>query len=217
LLVLWILLGILALFFLITLIRVQVFATYSETLTLAVKVLFIKITLLPQPEKPKEKKKKKEKPKKKKPEKEEKDKKEGEEKKDEKKKQSYISKLKDKKGLTGLLSLLTSVAKIAVGMLKGIFSHIVLKKFDVGIALAGEDASTVAVNYGKLCSIVYPAVNVITAATVCKDYNVTLEPVFDHDRPTEVYADVHAWLRIIWVLHEAIKAGVKIIIARIRL
>ena len=168
--------------------------------------------------KPKEKKKKKEKPKKKKePKKEEKDKKEGEEKKDEKKKQSYLSKLKDKKGLTGLLSLLTSVAKIALGTLKGIFSHIVLKKFDVGIALAGEDASSVALNYGKLCSIVYPAINIITAATVCKDYNVTLEPVFDPDKKTEVYADVHAWLRIIFVLAEVIKAGVKILIARIRL
>lgn len=215
---LWIILGILALLFLITLIRVQVFATYNETLTLIVKVLFFKITLISPDKKPKEKKEKKEKPKKKKkPEKEEKDKKEGEEKKDKKKKQSYLSKLKDKKGMTGLLSLLVSVAKIAVGMLKGIFSHIVLKKFNVGITLSGEDASTVAVNYGKLCSIVYPAINVITSATVCKDYNVVLEPVFDPDKKTDCYADVHAWLRIIFVLTEAIKAGVKIIIARIRL
>nr|WP_316625009.1 hypothetical protein [uncultured Ruminococcus sp.] len=213
---LYIILGIFALLFLITLIRVQVFAKYSDTLTLSVKVLFFTIKLLPPDKEKKEKKPKKEKPKKKKPKPEEKDKKEDKDK-EEKKKPSYLSKLKDKKGLSGLVSLFTSIAKIAVGALKGIFSHIVIKKLDVGIMLAGEDAATVAVNYGKLCSVFYSAVNIIAAATVCKDYNVTIEPVFDPDKKTEVYADVHAYLRIIFVIAEALKAGVKIIIARIKL
>lgn len=199
------------------LIRVQIFATYKDALTLIVKVLFVKITVVSpdKPEKEKKEKKKKKKPKKEKP----KDEKPEEEKdkKDEEKKPSIITKLKEKKGLTGLLSLLTSVVKIALGALRDIISHIVLKKFDIGIALSGEDAATVAVNYGKLCSIVYPAVNVITNATVCKDYHVTLEPVFDTDRKTECYADVHAYLRIIFVVAEALKAGVKILIARIKL
>ena len=209
---LYIILGILLLLFLIAMIRVQVFAQYAETLTLSVKVLFVKIQLLPAKEK-KEKKPKKEKPKKKKPE----QKKPEEDKKEKKKKQSYLGKLKEKKGLTGLLSLFTSVAKIAVGMLKSIFSHIVIKKLDVGIALSGEDSATVAVNYGRVCSVLYPAVNVITAATVCENYNVVVEPVFDPDKPTEVYADVHAYLRIIFVLAAAIKAAVKLLIVRIKL
>ena len=213
---LYIVLGILLLLFLIMLIRVQVFALYSDTLTLTVKVLFIKIKLLPQPEK-KDKPEKKKKPKKKKPEKKkpEKDKKEKD--KDKKKKPSYLSKLKDKKGVTGLLSLFTSLAKIATGLLKNIISHIVIKKLDVGIALSGEDSASVAVNYGHVCSVLYPAINVVVAATVCENYNVVVEPVFDSDKPTEVYADVHAYLRVIFVIAAAIKAAVKILIARIKL
>ncbi|MBQ3265997.1 MAG: DUF2953 domain-containing protein [Ruminococcus sp.] len=208
---LYIILGILLLILLILLIRVQVFMQYSETVTLSVKVLFVKITLLPAKEK--KKKPKKEKPKEpkqeqKKPKKEEKEK---------EKKPSYLSKLKEKKGLSGLLSLFTSLAKIAVGMLKSIFSHIVIKKMDVGIALSGEDASSVAVNYGRLCSVLYPAVNVIASVTVCKDYNVVVEPVFDPDKPTEVFADVHAYLRLIFVVAAAIKAAIKLLIVRIRL
>lgn len=209
---LYIILGILLLLFLITLIRVQVFMQYSDTVALSVKVLFVKIQLLPQKEKkkkPKEKKpEKKKKPEEKKPKKEE-------EKKE--KKPSYLTKLKEKKGLSGLISLFTSLAQIAVGMLKSIFSHIVIKKLDVGISLSGEDAASVAVNYGRVCSALYPAVNVIAAATVCKDYNVVVEPVFDPDQPTKVYADVHAYLRIIFVLVAAIKAAVKLLIVRIKL
>lgn len=210
---LYIILGILLLLFLLTLIRVQVFMQYTDDVALSVKVLFVKIRILPSAKKKKKEKPKKEKPKEKKS-KEEKPKKE---KKEKKKKPSYLSKLKEKKGLSGLLSLFTSLAKIAAGMLKGIFSHIVIKKLDVGISLSGEDAATVAVNYGRVCSALYPAVNVITAATICENYHVVVEPVFEPDKPTEVYADIHAYLRIIFVLAEAIKAAVKLLIVRIKL
>ncbi len=209
---LYILLGILLLIFLILLIRVQVFFTFADEPTLTVKVLFYQKKLLPSP--PKHEKKKKKKPEKK-PKKEEKPK-ESEEKEPEKK-QSYLSKIKEKKGLSGLVSLLTDVARIAGGLLKGLFSHIVIHKLDVGIALNSGDAASTAVTYGKLCSAVYPAVNLIAAATVCKDYHVTVEPVFDSEKKTEFYADVHAHLRLIFAVWEAIKAGVKLLIVRIRL
>lgn len=213
-LALYIILGILLLLFLITLIKVEVFATYTDTLTLVLKVLFVKITLVSPDKKPKKKKEKpkKEKPKEKKPEEKKPKKKEKEE-----KKPSYLGKLKEKKGLSGIVSLFTSLAKIAAGALKGIFSHIVIKKLDVGITLSGEDAASVAVTYGRLCSVFYPAVNIITAATVCEDYQVTIEPLFNPDKDTEIYADVHAYLRIIFLLWEAIKAAVKLLIVRMKL
>ena len=209
---LWIILGILLFLFLILLIKIEVLMQYSQEITLVLKILFFKIVLLA-PDNPKEEKKKKE-PEKEKPKEEKPKEKKPEEK---KKKQSYLSKLKEKKGLSGLVSLFVSIAKIAVGALKGIFSHIVLKKFDVGIALSGDDAASTAVTYGKLCSVIYPAINVITSVMVCKDYHVTIEPVFDIDKDTEVFADIHAYLRPIFAVNEALKAAVKILIARIKL
>ena len=203
---LYILLGILLLIFLISLIRVQVFFFYSEDITLTLKLLFFKIKLLPQDEekKKKEKKPKKEKKEKKKKEEEEKPEKD---KKEEKKKPSLLAKLKDKHGVTGLIDLFRSAANIATGMLKGIISHVVFEKLDVGIMLSGEDAAAVALTYGKVCSALYPAINILAAATVCRDYNISIEPVFDPEKPTEVYADVHVYLRIIFVLGAALKAG----------
>ena len=203
---LYIILGILLLIFLISLIRVRVFALYSQDLTLTLKILFFKIKILPQPEEKKEKEKKpkkekKEKKKKKEEEKPEKDKKE------EKKKPSLIAELKDKHGVTGLIELFRSAANIATGMLKGIISHVVFERLDVGIMLSGEDAASVALTYGKVCSALYPAINILASATVCRDYNISIEPVFDPEKPTEVYADVHVYLRIIFVLGAALKAG----------
>lgn len=201
---LYILLGILLLIFLISLIRVQVFFFYSEDITLTLKLLFFKIKLLPQDEEKKKEKKPKKQKKEKKKEEEEKPEKD---KKEEKKKPSLLAKLKDKHGVTGLIDLFRSAASIATGMLKGIISHVVFEKLDVGIMLSGEDAASVALTYGKVCSALYPAINILAAATVCRDYNISIEPVFDPEKPTEVYADVHVYLRIIFVLGAALKAG----------
>ena len=210
---LYIILGVLLLLFLILLIRVQVFMHYADGLTLSVKVLFFKKTLIPAPPKKTKPEKKPKKPKKKK----EKPQETGQEEEEPKKKQSYLSKLREKKGLSGLVSLFTGLARIAGSALKGLFSHIVIHNLDIGIALNSGDAADTAVTYGRLCSVVYPAVNIIVAATVCKDYQVTMEPVFDSEKTTEVYADVHAHLRLIFAVWEALKAGAKLLIVRIKM
>jgi len=208
----YILLGILLLLFLICLIRIQVFAQYTDEVRLSIKILFYELKLLPKPEKPKKKpEKKKKEPKKPKQEPEKKEEEEKE------KKPSYLSKLKDKKGLTGIISLFAELAQIAGGALKGIFKHIVIKKMNVGIALNAGDAASTALQYGKLCSAVYPSVNVIAAVTDCKDYNVTLEPIFDDERETEIFADLYAYIRIGFILWHGIVAGVKILIARLKM
>ena len=204
---LYIILGVFLLLFLITLIPVEVLASYTDTLTLTVKVLFYKKKLLPSPPKPKPEKKPEDKP----------GKKEEDSKKDKKEKKSYLTKLREKKGLGGLISLFTSLAKIAAGALKGIFAHTVIHKLNVGIALSSGDAASTAVNYGRVCSALYPAVDIIVNSTVCKNYNVTVEPVFDDEKDTEIYAELHAHLRIIFALIEAVKAGVKLLIVRIKL
>ncbi len=209
---LYIILGILLLLFLICLIRIRVFALYTDEIKLSLKILFFEIRLLPQEKKPKKESKKPAKKKKQKPETEETTKTDKKE-----EKPGYLARLKEKKGVSGIISLFTELAKIAAGALKGIFRHIVIKKLDVGIALNAGDASSTAIQYGKLCSAVYPAINIITAITVCKDYHVTLEPIFDDERKTEIYADVYAYIRVGFILWHALKAGVKLLIARLKL
>lgn len=214
---LYIILGVLLLLFLLTLIRVQIFASYSDTLTLTLKILFFKKTLVPSPPEHKKAKKTKKSKKPKKTKKSDQKQKEAEEQPEEKKKKSLLGKLKEKKGLSGLVSLLTGLARIAAGAVKGLLSHVVIHRLDVGVALNSGDAASTAVTYGKLCSVVYPAVNIIVAATVCKSWNVSIEPAFDTEGKTEVTAELHAHLRILFAIHEALKAGVKLLWLRIKL
>lgn len=209
---LYIILGILLLIFLILLIPVEIIAHYGDDLTLTLKVLFYRKVLLPQPEKPEKPKMEK---KEKKPEDKPKEKKEPKEEKE--KKSSYLTKLREKKGLSGVLSLLTGLAKIAGSTLKGLFSHLVIRRLDVGIALSSGDAASTAINYGRLCAVVYPAVDVIVSSTVCRDYRVSLEPVFDDEKDTEITADLHAHLRPLFAAHEALKAGVKLLWLRAKI
>ena len=207
---LWIILGVLLALFLILLIPVEVIAHYGDELSLTVKVLFYSKKLLPKPKKAKKPKPKKEEPK---PKSEAKKKEETKK----EKKPSYLTKLREKKGLPGVVSLLTGLAKIAGSTLKGLFSHVVIKRFDVGIALSSGDAASTAVNYGRLCAVVYPAVDVIVSSTVCKDYRVSIEPVFDDEKETEITADLHARLRVIFAAYEGIKAGLKLLLLRARI
>ena len=206
---LWIVLGVLLLLSLILLIRVQVFLYYSDELTMEVKILFWRKTLIPSPPK-------KEKPKKA-PKKAKKPSQHPEAKQKQEKKQSYLSKLREKKGISGIVSLLTSLAQLAAGTFKELFSHVVIHRMDVGIALNYGDAASTAVTYGRLCAVVYPAVNIITAATICKSYNVSLEPVFNSEKNTEVTAEVHAHVRMAYLIIEAIKAGVKLVWLRFKI
>ena len=57
--------------------------------------------------------------------------------------------------------------------------HIRLKTFSLEIAVSTEDAAETAVQYGKVCSAVYPAASVVVSSTACSQYTVDIRPDFD--------------------------------------
>lgn len=205
---LYIVLAVLLFIFLLLLVKIQIFFEYSDKLRLTVKYLFIKKTIVAPEEKPKAKKAEK-KPKKE-PQQQEK-------KKEKKKKQSYLSKLKDKKGISGIVSIFTSLARIASGLLKNVFKHIVIKRFDVDIVIVGSDASDTALKYGKLCAVIYPSLNIILSVTDTKDYKISVMPDFDDDAKSKVKVSSYAYARPIFLVYHLLIAGVKILIARAKL
>lgn len=205
---LYIVLAVLLFIFLLLLVKIQVFFEYTDKLKLTVKYLFIKKTIVTPEEK--EKAKKTEKKPKKEPQQQEK-------KKEKKKKQSYLSKLKDKKGISGIVSIFTSLARIASGLLKNVFKHIVIKRFDVDIVIVGDDASDTALKYGKLCAVIYPSLDIILSVTDTKDYKISVMPDFDDNAKCSVKVSSYAYARPIFLVHHLLIAGVKLLIARAKL
>lgn len=185
-------------------VKLKFTATYSDSLSLRLKVLFLNFTLVPFEKKEKKKKSKKKK-----------DKKSEKAKSNKKKKPSYLKKLSDKKGVSGLLSMITELSKLATSTLKGIFNNIVVEKLDISVTVVGEDAADTALKYGKLCGVFYSAVSIICDNVKKYDnYNVSVNPDFDDEAKMTVKADTTFYIRTFYVMKFAIKALVKLISIR---
>ena len=111
-----------------------------------------------------------------------------------KKKNKTLEKLKDtfkKHGLEGIMEIIRELAGICGGLLGCVFKHIVIVKLDLNIVVAFEDSYKTAVNYGYVCSGVYPGLAVILRTFKYKDYNVNITADFDKKKPEiDVTADV---------------------------
>ncbi len=172
--ILLILLSVILLIFFALLIPARICTEYKKEPKVTVKYLFFTIPLVPQ------KKKKKNEPKKNQEKKKPEDKKK---KKEDSEAVKYIKSLYNDKGIDGVLSMITELAKLASGSLKGLFKHILFKKFDLNITVAADDAATAAIRYGQVCAAAYPAVSLILNTVKYKDYNVNITVDFDLKEP----------------------------------
>lgn len=189
-LALYIIAGILLFLFLLTLFNIYVFADYDETLKVSVRIAFVRIKLIPpKPKKEKPKKKKKEKPK---PEKKDKEKK--------KEKSFSIKDYVKQKGVSGILNIVKRISKLAVGTLKDLFSHITVTELMVNMKIAGDTAEDAAVNYGRVCSVFFPSLRLITDIVTVKHYDVNVNPEFNEDKKSSAKAKVIAKIRILSIL-----------------
>lgn len=176
---LYIILGILVFFALLLCCPITVKAHYGEEFTAVLSYLVFRVRI-PAPEKPEKKKKKKKskQPEKAKPE-----------------ASGIFGKYRDmlkKKGLSGLLELLSDVAR-ELGKAGKKFSHTMIRKLSVQISVAGGDAADTAVLYGKTCAVVYPAVAALLHAFRYRTYRVEVQPDFTGEK-TRI--DVQAELRL---------------------
>ncbi len=189
---LYILLGVLLAAALLLLMPVKVKASYDGSFGFVLIIGFVSLHLYPKKPKKKTKKKKAKKPGSSSPtpEKEEK------------------SLLKEK-GLSWFVELIKKIADLAAGVLKDFFKHIIIKKLDVSITVAGDDAADTAVNYGRLCSVVYPAVGAVARVVKCKSYGVDITPDFDEKAKSEYEFYLYAKITMFFVVGLVLRHGIK--------
>lgn len=189
-LALYIILGILLFLFLVSLFNIWIYFLYDEEPELVIRIAFVKLRLLPP--KP-EKEKKAEKPKK--------QKKKKPEKKEKKKEKTFDFKAYLKqKGVSGLLNITKRAAKIVAGTLKGLFRHFHVPQLTVKLVISGEDSADAGVMYGRVCTVFFPAIRLITEIVQVAEYDVSVDPDFHADAVSKAYAKVTARIRIIFIL-----------------
>ncbi len=192
---LYILLGIVLFFAIILAIPIKVCVRYKKAFFCRLHIGFVKIILYPaMPNKKKTKKKKKtEQPQK------------SETKKEEKKEDNFFKEL----GLSGVVNFLTKLVELAAGVLKDLFAHIIIKSFSLSIKVAGKDAADAAINYGRVCSVVYPLTSAVISSMKYTHYGVDILPDFTEGAETKLEFFAIFKTRAIYLVMIVLKYGFK--------
>ena len=169
---LYILLGIIVFFALVLSVRITINGEFFDTFKLNVQWLFIKIQILPSKPK-KDKPPKKQKAKKAKEEKPVEEVVEG----NEKKENIFVSFYK-KQGFDGVVELVNNAAKDLGKMFSSFKKHLVLRELYLWMTISSGDAAQTALEYGRICQKVFPALSFICTNMTVKKYDVEIEPDF---------------------------------------
>lgn len=168
---LYIILGIIAFFVLILSIRITISGDYTDEFYMTVSWLFLKFKIFPWEKKDKQKKEKKKK-------KEEKPAEEApEDKKPSEKKENIFVTFYKNKGFEGVIELINNAAYSLGRMLNSFRKHLVLRELFLNMTVSvNGDAAATAIQYGRVCQRVFPALSFICSTLPVKKYNAIVEP-----------------------------------------
>ena len=169
---LYILLGIIALIAFILSVRITINGEFFGEFKLNIKWLFINIQLLPA--KPKKDKP----PKEKKPEEPKEEKPVEEAIEEAPKKDNIFKTFYENQGFDGVIELVNNAATDLGKMFSSFKKHIVLRELYLWMTISSGDAAQTALDYGRICQKVFPALSFICTNLTVKKYDVEIEPDF---------------------------------------
>lgn len=200
---LYIFLGIVLFFVFILSVRITVNGEYFDEFKMDVKWLFLKFSVFPANKKKKTKKAPKNK-----------DKKEDTSQNDEsptEKKENIFLKFYRNQGFDGVIQLINNTG-IALGKLMHSFKkHIVLRKLYLWMTVTGDcDAAKTALEYGRVCQKVFPALSFICTNLTVKKYDAQIEPDFLGVKNSAQFV-FSVSVRPIFILNAAIVLAVRLL------
>ena len=216
--ILWTLLALLVIIAAALAVPTRIYVRYAEEITLQVRYLFLKFTIPVTEEQKAKKQKKPKKEKKKKPQKEEKSGSQKDKKGKKKKPNAAVKWLKTlyrRGGVDAITEAFKKLASLAGNVLKPIFRHLRLRSLDINIIVAADNAADTAINYGRLCAGIYPALTVLLSVMKYDDYSVDIRPDFDK---TALEPDIAAEVSLVpWIaIGGAVQALVRFLIFKIK-
>lgn len=128
-------------------------------------------------------------------------------------KPSYIKQLIEQNGLLGAIKELLFIVKTVLSRGFKMAHHIRVKRFNVVVTAASDDPAKTAVEYGALCSVIFPALSGFQSMMKWNDRKteVVVNSDFCTDKPT-LFVDFKIKLRLFFI----IKAGLSMIIAIVK-
>ncbi|MBO5333404.1 MAG: hypothetical protein J6B37_04735 [Clostridia bacterium] len=174
---LFIFIGIIAFFVLILSFRITINAEYFEEFKLNISWLFIKIPIFPakKSDKPKKEKVKKEKQ----PKEEKKEPTLESEETPTEKQENIFVKFYNNQGFDGVVQLINNAVSSLEKMFGSFKKHIVIRELYLFMTITGGcDAAETALEYGRMCQKIFPALSYICTQLPVKKYDCEIEPDF---------------------------------------
>lgn len=188
--VLFIIAGLIGLFFLLLCFPVHVHIQYDEELAIRIKYLFFWYQAAPRKE---DKKKETEK----KPEEEQEE------------KSSFLD-IINKRGLQSFLETIREFTSIARDSLRKILPHTIVERLNLQVLAVGEDAAQTAMLYGAACSVVYGFAGYVVSNSRCRNYSVVVTPGFEAEK-SKVHCDIRLHVRLFYLNHALLSVLLKYI------
>ncbi len=92
---------------------------------------------------------------------------------------SLFEKLKEKRGFKGAIKELFSLFFAVLNPLKRFLRFIKFRKIKISLSVAGEDAAKTAIDYGIICSIVYPVLSLFDSILNVKYKSIDIRSDFE--------------------------------------
>ena len=210
---LYILLGLIALIILIFCIKITFELIYDETFSFAIKILFITINIYPENDLERFKKKKKEEPP---AEDKPKDEKPKEEKPAEEPKENFVQRFYRVQGFDGVVEFLKDILRA----LNGFFGYVIKKAFVIEklflqMYVASGDAAEAAIDYGRTCAAVFPALGYICSTMKVRKYDADINVDYLAKKSTAMI-NTAVSVRPIRLTNAVVVLGVRSLIAYLR-
>lgn len=96
---------------------------------------------------------------------------------------NFFEKLKKKHGFSGALKEILAFIKALLSRLKKQMRHIAVRRLCLDIRVASPDAAQTAIEYGAVCSAVYPILSLIDSTANVKMKQINVYADFNSDKP----------------------------------
>ena len=101
-------------------------------------------------------------------------------------KENFFLKLKSRLGVTGAIKALFGLVSAVLSKLKKFLRYVSFKVLKINIAVGSDNAAATAIEYGSVCTAVYPAVSIITSVSRVKFKQVDIRSDFNSENTTFV-------------------------------
>ncbi len=101
-------------------------------------------------------------------------------------KENFFLRLKNRLGVTGTIKALFGLVSAVLSKLKKFLRYVSFKVLKISIAVGSDNAAATAIEYGSVCTAVYPAVSIITSVSRVKFKQVDIRSDFNSESTTFV-------------------------------